>query len=76
MCIYSPRKIVRLFKSPMINALAKSKRFIRAHTFERLEEMVKPFVSSVHQAGEGWVIMGQILRHLENGVNNIVITVP
>jgi len=69
-------KIVQLFKIPMITALAKSKRFTRACSYEELEQLASKFISPLHTAGEGWTIVGQMLRHLENGVNNLVITVP
>ncbi|KAH3732872.1 2-hydroxyacyl-CoA dehydratase [Pelomyxa schiedti] len=70
------QKIIRLFRNPMIKALTESKRFIHPLPFDQLAQLVSKFTSTLHQAGEGWVIVAQILQHLENGINNIILTSP
>ncbi|KAH3764174.1 2-hydroxyacyl-CoA dehydratase [Pelomyxa schiedti] len=70
------RKVICLFRNPVLSALGKSKRFIHPLPLENLENLAKRFVSPLHQAGEGWLIVAQILQHLQNGVSNIVVTAP
>lgn len=75
-CLLACSKVMGMFRAPLLSALANSKRFHHPMSFDRLAEISKQFVSAVHSSGEGWMVLGQMIRHLESGVNNLVITTP
>ena len=35
-----------------------------------------PWIDKVHSAGEGWLILGEIMHAAENGVNSVVVVQP
>jgi predicted nucleotide-binding protein (sugar kinase/HSP70/actin superfamily) len=39
-------------------------------------EVASPWIDKIHAAGEGWLILGEILHAAEHGVNSFVVVQP
>ena len=56
--------------------LKKSKRFLPLHDIKTLAKMAEDFLSLGNMTGEGWLLVGEIIALLEDGVNNVVCLQP
>ena len=69
-------KLIYKIRLPAIEALKNSKRFTYPMPIEKIAEMTHPFLSVGNQYGEGWLLTGEMLELLNNGINNIVCIQP
>ncbi|MDR2850795.1 MAG: 2-hydroxyacyl-CoA dehydratase [Desulfovibrio sp.] len=54
----------------------RSKRFTPPVRFSELREKTKGIISLGHQAGEGWLLVAEMVKLLESGVSNILCMQP
>ncbi|MBP5276452.1 MAG: 2-hydroxyglutaryl-CoA dehydratase, partial [Lachnospiraceae bacterium] len=44
--------------------------------FEHTVELAKPYVSLGVKMGEGWLLVAEMIEHIDSGTNNIICTQP
>ncbi|MFZ5975273.1 MAG: acyl-CoA dehydratase activase-related protein [Bacillota bacterium] len=64
------------FGNTVIRALKKSKRFQPPLRIKKMANMAKEIVSLGHQAGEGWLLIAEMLELIHHGVDNIICMQP
>ncbi|NLM54961.1 MAG: 2-hydroxyglutaryl-CoA dehydratase, partial [Firmicutes bacterium] len=69
-------EILELYRRPLKQALARSKRFTSPHTIWEIAQKAKQVLSLGHQAGEGWLLTGEMIKLIEAGVENIICMQP
>ncbi len=69
-------KIIEWFRKAGNNALKNSKRFTSPSTIKETANLAKDLVSLGNQTGEGWLLTGEMIELMHNGVNNIVCCQP
>lgn len=69
-------EVIEHYQSPMIKALADSKRFHAPDNIRALGKYAESIVSLCNQTGEGWFLTAEMLELIRSGVNNIVCTQP
>lgn len=69
------KRYIENCKQEMINALNES-RFRAPGTFEGMHELVKGYLGDGNKMGEGWLLTGEMLELIHQGVPNIVCTQP
>jgi Uncharacterized protein conserved in bacteria len=69
-------RILRNFRRPATEALAKSDRFEAPMPIEKIADLARPVLSIGNQYGEGWFLCGEMAELLEEGVSNIVCIQP
>ncbi|MCL2766475.1 MAG: 2-hydroxyacyl-CoA dehydratase, partial [Peptococcaceae bacterium] len=57
-------------------ALSESKRYHPPNRIKDMVELTRPYMQLGHHAGEGWLLTGEMLEFLEEGVNNIACLQP
>ena len=67
---------LELFRKPLKDALAQSKRFLPPKTIRQIAQKAKKILSLGHQAGEGWFLTGEMVELIEEGVENIICVQP
>jgi predicted nucleotide-binding protein (sugar kinase/HSP70/actin superfamily) len=67
---------IEFLRSGMRDALRRSRRFSAPHSLGELRLKAQRFVSLGHQAGEGWLLVAEMVELLESGVNNILCIQP
>jgi len=60
----------------MIDAIKKSGKFSPPGTFKQLYDGVSGYVGYGNKMGEGWLLPGEMIELVHNGVSNIVCTQP
>ena len=67
---------IERYRKHVRRALAESKRFDAPAPIERLAELAEPIVSIGNQTGEGWLVTGEMVELIHEGVPNIVCVQP
>ena len=67
---------IRRFRHAMVRAFRKSKRFQAPLPIAKLAKMSSRIVSLGLQAGEGWLLIAEMLELIEHGVENIICMQP
>ena len=67
--------LVELYRTPYRNAVKNSK-FIRLGSIKGLAHEASKVVDLGNQSGEGWLLTGEMMELIENGVENIVCMQP
>ncbi len=65
-------QFIEFFRRPMKNALKDSKHFRAPHDIKETARLASKFLSNGNLNGEGWLICGEMVALIENGVKNIV----
>ena len=65
-------KFIEFFRLPMKNALKSSEHFRAPHDIKETAKLASKFVSKGNLNGEGWLLTGEMVELIENGVKNIV----
>ena len=60
----------------IINILKEESNFEPPTPFEHTVELVKPYISLGVKMGEGWLLVAEMIEHIDNGTNNIICTQP
>lgn len=68
--------VIEWFRSEMKKAMKHSKRFIATHHISHLAHKAEHVISLGNQCGEGWLLTGEMVELLDNGVPNIVCLQP
>lgn len=69
-------KFIEFFRRPMKNALQESEHFRAPYSIKETARLASRYVSVGNMAGEGWFLTGEMVKLLEEGVNNIVCLQP
>lgn len=70
------RHVVEWYRAPLVAALQGSSRFTPPTPFNDMIRIAGNVVSLGHQAGEGWLLTAEMLKYLENDVENILCVQP
>ncbi len=65
-------KFIEFFRRPMKNALKDSAHFRAPHDIKTTARLASRILSNGNLNGEGWLICGEMVELIENGVKNIV----
>ena len=65
-------QFIEFFRRPMKNALKNSKHFRAPHSIKETARLASRIMSTGNLNGEGWLICGEMVELIENGVKNIV----
>ena len=65
-------QFIEFFRRPMKNALKDSKHFRAPHSIKKTARLASRIMSTGNLNGEGWLICGEMVELIENGVKNIV----
>ena len=65
-------QFIEFFRRPMKNALKDSKHFRAPHSIKETARLASRIMSTGNLNGEGWLICGEMVELIENGVKNIV----
>ena len=68
--------IVEAYQKSYKKALNNSKRFSAPERIQNVAESTKPVVSLGNQTGEGWLLTGEMVELLNEGVDNIICMQP
>ncbi len=69
-------KFIEFFRLPMKNALKNSKHFRAPHSIKETARLASKFVSTGNLNGEGWFLTGEMVKLIEEGVENVVCLQP
>lgn len=69
-------QLIEFFRRPMKVALEKSKHFRAPHSIKETAKLASRHVSVGNMAGEGWFLTGEMVKLIEQGVNNVVCLQP
>ena len=69
-------KFIEFFRLPMKNALKNSKHFRAPHAIKDTARLASRFVSTGNLNGEGWFLTGEMVKLIEEGVENVVCLQP
>ena len=69
-------QLIEFFRKPMRNALENSRHFRAPHSIKDTARLASRHVSVGNMAGEGWFLTGEMVKLIEEGVNNIVCLQP
>ncbi|MBR5913543.1 MAG: 2-hydroxyacyl-CoA dehydratase [Selenomonadaceae bacterium] len=69
-------QLLEFFRSPMKNALKNSKHFRAPYSIKEIAEFASRHVSVGNMAGEGWFLTGEMVKLIEEGVDNIICLQP
>ena len=69
-------KLLEWFRKSATTALAESKRFTPPSSIKETANIAKDLVSLGNQTGEGWLLTGEMIELIHNGVGNIVCCQP
>lgn len=69
-------KVLEWFRKPARKALRESKRFEEPAYIEEIAEAAEQVVSIGNQCGEGWLLTGEMVELIHNGVENIACLQP
>jgi len=68
--------IVEFYRKAYREALSASNRFYAPQTIEEIAKGATSVVSLGHQTGEGWLLTGEMVELINNGVRNIICMQP
>ncbi len=60
----------------IINIIKEESDFEAPTPFTHTVELVKPYISLGVKMGEGWLLVAEMIEHIDNGTNNIICTQP
>lgn len=60
----------------LINAIKKKPRFRAPEPFSAIKDKVKDYMGYGNKMGEGWLLTGEMLELIDDGIGNIVCTQP
>ena len=60
----------------IINIIKEESDFEAPTPFDHTVELVKPYISLGVKMGEGWLLVAEMIEHIDNGINNIICTQP
>ena len=69
-------QLIEFFRRPMKSALEKSKHFRAPYSIKKTAELASRHVSVGNMAGEGWFLTGEMVKLIEEGINNVVCLQP
>ncbi|MBQ7477034.1 MAG: 2-hydroxyacyl-CoA dehydratase, partial [Selenomonadaceae bacterium] len=69
-------QLIEFFRRPMKNALKDSKHFRAPYSIKETAKLASRHVSLGNMAGEGWFLTGEMVKLIEEGVENIVCLQP
>lgn len=69
-------QFIEFFRRPMKNALLDSEHFRAPYSIKETARLAARHVSIGNMAGEGWFLTGEMVKLIEEGVNNIVCLQP
>lgn len=69
-------QLIEFFRSPMKNALNDSKNFHAPPSIKKIAELASRHVSIGNMAGEGWFLTGEMVKLIEENVENIICLQP
>ncbi len=69
-------KFIEFFRLPMKNALKNSKHFRAPYSIKETARLASQFVSTGNLNGEGWFLTGEMVKLIEEGVENVVCLQP
>lgn len=69
-------KVLEHFRKPTRDALRESKRFSEPAHIEDTAKSAQQVISLGNQCGEGWLLTGEMVELIENGVENIACLQP
>ena len=69
-------QFIEFFRRPMKNALLKSKHFRAPYSIKETARLASQFVSTGNMNGEGWFLTGEMVKLIEEGVENVVCLQP
>ena len=68
--------IIELYRKTYKEALAKSDRFYEQKSIQEIAKGAQKVMSLGNQTGEGWLLTGEMIELIENGVKNIICMQP
>ena len=69
-------QLIEFFRSPMKNALMKSEHFRAPYSIKEIAKLATRHVSIGNMAGEGWFLTGEMVKLIEENVENIICLQP
>ena len=60
----------------IIDVIKEESDFVAPTPFEHTVELAKPYVSLGVKMGEGWLLVAEMIEHIDSGTNNIICTQP
>ena len=69
-------QLIEFFRRPMKSALSKSKHFRTPYSIKKTAELASRHVSCGNMAGEGWFLTGEMVKLIEEGINNVICLQP
>ena len=69
-------QLIEFFRRPMKSALEKSKHFRAPHSIKDIARLAARHVSVGNMAGEGWFLTGEMVKLIEEGINNVICLQP
>ena len=69
-------KVIEFFRKPMRKALRKSKRFHQPMYIKDIADKAQEIISLGNQCGEGWLLTGEMVDLIDDGVENIICMQP
>ncbi|MBR1396116.1 MAG: 2-hydroxyacyl-CoA dehydratase [Selenomonadaceae bacterium] len=69
-------QLIEFFRRPMKKALEKSKHFRAPYSIKDTAKLASRHVSCGNMAGEGWFLTGEMVKLIEEGINNVVCLQP
>ena len=68
--------VIEFFRKPMRKALEESKRFHQPMRIKNIADKASEIISLGNQCGEGWLLTGEMVDLIDDGVENIVCMQP
>ena len=69
-------QLIEFFRRPMKSALEKSIHFRSPYSIKKTAELASRHVSCGNMAGEGWFLTGEMVKLIEEGINNVICLQP
>jgi len=69
-------RIIEYFRKVYREAISASKRFYEPETIASIAEGAKTVLDIGHQAGEGWLLTGEMVELIRKGIRNIICMQP
>ena len=69
-------QFIEFFRRPMKNALKDSRHFRAPHSIKDTAKLASQFVSTGNLNGEGWFLTGEMVKLIDEGVENVVCLQP
>ena len=69
-------KVIEYFRKPMRKALQKSSRFHQPMYIKDIADKAQEIISLGNQCGEGWLLTGEMVDLIDDGVENIICMQP